>query len=54
MYEIQTTEFLKRACDFSKRASAKKQTFLLMPIVIGNNSMPNIKDTIEGRHSSKI
>jgi len=27
---IQTTEFLKRACDFSKRASAKKQTFLFV------------------------
>nr|YP_011006643.1 30S ribosomal protein S2 [Halosiphon tomentosus]WAM63788.1 30S ribosomal protein S2 [Halosiphon tomentosus] len=27
---IQTTEFLKRACDFSKKASAKKQTFLFV------------------------
>ena len=27
---IQTTEFLKRACDFSKKASAKNQTFLFV------------------------
>nr|YP_009243712.1 ribsomal protein S2 [Sargassum horneri]AKO62483.1 ribsomal protein S2 [Sargassum horneri]QJC59357.1 ribosomal protein S2 [Sargassum horneri]QNU09330.1 ribosomal protein S2 [Sargassum horneri]UVW81120.1 30S ribosomal protein S2 [Sargassum horneri] len=27
---IQTTEFLKRACDFSKKASSKNQTFLFV------------------------